>query len=200
MILNGAPRSGKSSIAAALPSAVPGDWVALGVDSSMASTPADLLPGIGLRPGGERPDLEPYIETAYFAPYDSVIDHARPGASVGVDVGPHDGYSRPRHLLPRVAGRLAGLPAWLVGVRCPIDVIMQRRDDSAAGYVGSAPDGSVPAEVRRWETAVHDPGIYDLTLDTSVLSPAECAAAIATLVTTKGSATALAHLATLHHT
>ena len=79
-------------------------------------------------------------------------------------------------------------------------MIMQRRDETTTGYLGSAPDGSIPAEVRRWETAVHDPGIYDLTLDTSTLSPSECAAAIATLVTTKGSATAIAHLAALHHT
>jgi chloramphenicol 3-O phosphotransferase len=31
----------------------------------------------------------------------------------------------------------------------------------------------------RWQREVHDPGIYDLEVDTSVLSPDECATAIA---------------------
>ena len=41
----------------------------------------------------------------------------------------------------------------------------------------------LPAEglepVERWQREAHLPGVYDLELDTSVLSPAECAATIA---------------------
>jgi chloramphenicol 3-O phosphotransferase len=40
---------------------------------------------------------------------------------------------------------------------------------------GDTVDGSVPAPVRRWQEAVHIPGIYDLEVDTSRLSPVECA-------------------------
>ena len=58
VVLNGAPRSGKSSIAAAIQGRVPGDWVNLGVDAFNRTMPEHLRPGIGLRPGGERPDLE----------------------------------------------------------------------------------------------------------------------------------------------
>ena len=65
VILNGVPRSGKSSIALALVEAQPGVWINHGVDASMAATPDGLLPGIGLRPGGERPDLEPDVERLY---------------------------------------------------------------------------------------------------------------------------------------
>ena len=38
-----------------------GVWMNLGVDRFMQMTPARYLPGIGLRPGGERPDIEPLI-------------------------------------------------------------------------------------------------------------------------------------------
>ncbi|MCU0502603.1 MAG: chloramphenicol phosphotransferase, partial [Anaerolineae bacterium] len=57
IILNGVPRSGKSSIAAAIQQTFDGVWMNLGVDRFMQMTPARYLPGIGLRPGGERPDL-----------------------------------------------------------------------------------------------------------------------------------------------
>ncbi len=60
VVLNGTPRSGKSSIAAALQESSGADalWLNLGVDAFAGVTPRQLRPGIGLRPGGERPDLE----------------------------------------------------------------------------------------------------------------------------------------------
>jgi chloramphenicol 3-O phosphotransferase len=45
----------------------------------------------------------------------------------------------------------------------------------AAWGAGLADDGSVPVPVRLWQEAVHVPGIYDLEVDTSALSPADCA-------------------------
>ena len=50
--------------------------------------------------------------------------------------------------------------------------------EAAGGYVTSEPDGGVPDVVFRWERAVHDPGIYDLEVDTSTTSAEACAAAI----------------------
>ena len=68
VILNGAPRSGKSSIAAAIQETFDGPWVNLGVDAHMSSVmPRRYSPGIGLRPGGERPDLEPLVVRFYAA-------------------------------------------------------------------------------------------------------------------------------------
>ena len=59
VVLNGAPRSGKSSIAAAIQATFDGVWMNLGVDVfARHVTPPRCQPGIGLRPGGERPDLE----------------------------------------------------------------------------------------------------------------------------------------------
>ena len=175
VVLNGAPRSGKSSIAAAIQAQVPGNWINLGVDAHMRMTPPQLLPGVGLRPGGERPDLEPAVVQLYSALYDSIAAHSRLGLNVVVDVGHHDWYSRPLGILPACARRLAGLPAYLVGVRCPIEIIMERRRANPQGYL--AGDG-IPEPVQRWQDAVHRPGLYDLEVDSSVLTPEAAATRI----------------------
>jgi chloramphenicol 3-O phosphotransferase len=176
VILNGTPRSGKSSIAGAIQRTFEGAWMNLGVDGFMRMTPERYRPGIGLRPGGERPDLEPLIVILYRAMYEAIAAHSRLGLNVVVDVGHHDAYAAPRGILPDCARRLRGLPVLFVGVRCPIETVMERR--RATWGVGNADDGSVPPPVRLWQQAVHTPGLYDLEVDTSVLSPEACADAI----------------------
>jgi chloramphenicol 3-O phosphotransferase len=183
VVLNGVPRSGKSTIARAIQDASDGTWLSLGVDAFCEYvTPAQLLPGIGLRPGGERPDLEGHLPVLFDALYASVMALSRLGLNVVVDVGHHDDYSKPQGILRRAAEELADLPSYFIGVRCPVEVIMDRRDAGEPGredrYVGSGPGGAVPDVVLRWERAIHDPGIYDLEVDTSVRSPGECAAVI----------------------
>jgi chloramphenicol 3-O phosphotransferase len=173
VILNGTPRSGKSSIAAVIQSRFAGVWMNLGVDHFKAMTPDRYQPGIGLRPGGERPDLEPLVVVLYRAMYEAIATHSRLGLNVVVDVGHHDVYSVPRGILLHCARQLIGLPVLFVGVRCPIEVIMERR--LATWGAGPADDGSVPPPVLRWQEAVHVPGIYDLEVDTSVLSTEACA-------------------------
>jgi chloramphenicol 3-O phosphotransferase len=104
-----------------------------------------------------------------------------PWLNLGVDVGHHDAYAKPLHVLPDAARRLSGLPALLVGVRCPLHVIMQRRNTGQPGREGryrtSGTGGEIPEPVRRWQREVHQPGIYDLEIDTSAVSP-EIAAAM----------------------
>lgn len=178
VILNGAPRAGKSSIATAIQASLPGIWINLGVDTYARATPQQLRPGIGLRPGGERPDLEPVLPRLYGALYDSIASHARLGLNVVADFGHHDHYSQPLGILPDCARRLAGLPVLFVGVYCPLDIIMARRNaDPQNGFYAGGPD--VPEPVRRWQAAVHVPGIYDLSVDTATTPPEQCAAAIA---------------------
>jgi chloramphenicol 3-O phosphotransferase len=183
VVLNGAPRSGKSSIARVVQDTFDGPWMNLGVDVSRSATPPRYQPGIGLRPGGELPEVEAMVPAFYAALYDSIAAHSRHGLNVVVDVGHHDAYSVARHVLTDAARRLAGLPAFLVGVRCPLDVILQRRDASVADaatveYATRGADGTVPEPVLRWQAAVHDPGTYDLEVDTSTSTPEECALAI----------------------
>ena len=181
VILNGAPRAGKSSIAAAVQETFEGLWLNLGVDRWMQMTPARFQPALGLRPGGERPDLEPVVAVLYRALYASIAAHSRLGINVVVDVGHHDAYSVPLGILPACARQLDGLPSLLVGVRCPLDVILQRRH--ATGWdTGRGPTDPVPPPILRWQTEVHSPGIYDMEVDTSVLTPAECAAVIQTRI------------------
>ena len=177
IILNGAPRSGKSSIVAAIQESFEGVWMNLGVDSYAQITPPRYRPGIGLRPGGERPDLEMLVSQFYAALYESIAAHSRLGLNVVTDVGHHDSYSRPLGCLADCARRLAGLPVLFVGVRCPIEVIMQRRAGSAPenGYVIGSRADPAPLPVRLWQEAVHNPGLYDLEVDTSLLSPTQCA-------------------------
>ena len=176
VVLNGAPRSGKSSIASAVQTLVPGSWVNLGVDAQMRSTPSHLLPGIGLRPGGERPDLEPSVQILFAALYDSIAAYSRQGLDVVVDIGHHDGYSQPLGILFDSARRLAGLPAYLVGIRCTIEVIMERRRANPKGYEAGP---GVPEPVQRWQDAVHIPGLYDLEIESSRTTPEAAAQLIA---------------------
>ena len=186
VVLNGAPRSGKSSIATVIQETFDGPWMNLGVDVfSRHVTPPRYRPGMGLRPGGgERPDIEALIPALYAAFYDSVAAHARHGLNVVADVGHHDAYAAPLHPLRDAARRLRGLPALLVGVRCPIEEIMRRRDAGQPGrkgrYATSGPDGEIPDPVLRWQHHVHQPGIYDLEIDTSALTPQAAAATIRT--------------------
>lgn len=194
VILNGAPRAGKSSIAAAIQDSFDGVWINLGVDRFMQMTPARYQPGIGLRPGGERPDLEPIVAVLYRALYASIAAHSRLGVNVVVDVGHHDAYSRPLGILPACARLLDGLPALFVGVRCPVEVVMQRR--RATGWNADLPpDAPPPSPVLRWQAAVHDPGIYDLEVDTSLLSATACAALIRQRLDTGQVPTAMRQLA-----
>jgi len=182
VVLNGTPRSGKSSIAGALQVSSDSLWLNFGVDAMAEVIPAGLRPGIGLRPGGERPDLEDAVVTLFEALYSAVAAWSRAGTRVVVDVGHHDDYSKPLGILTRSASVLHDLPVYFVGVRCPVEVIMARRDADPGGrggrYVTSEPDGSIPDVILRWERAVHDPGTYDLEVDTSTSSAQMCAAAI----------------------
>ena len=150
----------------------------LGVDAFARMTPARWMPGIGLRPGGERPDLEPVVQELYAALYDSIAAIARQGLNVVADVGHHDAYSKPLGILPACARWLDGVPVLFVGVRCPIDVILARRAASADHYVKASPGDPIPAPVQLWQDAVHAHGLYDLDVDTSEQSPQDCAQAI----------------------
>ncbi|WP_430787320.1 chloramphenicol phosphotransferase CPT family protein [Virgibacillus flavescens] len=173
VILNGAPRSGKSSIAYEIQNTFKGLWMNIGVDQYMQMTPERYQPGIGLRPGGERPDLEPLIALMYQAMYESIAVHSQLGINVVVDVGHHDGYSLSQGILSNCARILKELPVIFVGIHCPIEIIMKRRIDT--WKIGYAEDGSIPTPIKRWQQFVHMPGIYDVEVDTSELNPEECA-------------------------
>lgn len=182
VVLNGAPRSGKSSIASAIQQMSEKPWMNLGVDRYMDITPPRFRPGIGLRPhsikgrkGGERPALDPLIPVLYAALYDSIAVHVRNGLNVVADIAHHDDYDTHRGLLYRCARRIEGLNAYLVGVRCPVDIVWRRRRETWLREEDIADDAPVPELVRIWDREVHKPGIYDLEVDTSKWSAEACA-------------------------
>jgi chloramphenicol 3-O phosphotransferase len=116
----------------------------------------------------------PYVPLLYAALYDSVAAHSRLGLNVAVDVGHYDEV-----VLVDSARRLDGLPVLFVGIRCPVGVIMERRRASEAGHYLTSTEGEpLPAPVLRWQREVQGDWPYDLELDTSELTPAECATAI----------------------
>ena len=180
IILNGAPRAGKSTIAKAIQQSFTGIWVNLGVDLYVRNiVPENLRPAIGLRPDAARPDIETCIPVFYAALYETIAAHSRLGLNVVVDVGHHDAYLVPQNILPQCARRLHGLPVLFVGVHCSLEVIMQRRNAGQAGREGEygtgTPDAAIPLPVKLWQEAVHRHGIYDLEVDTSFNSAQACA-------------------------
>ena len=180
IILNGPPRSGKSSIARVIQADFPGPWMNLGVDvHAMQVTPPRYRPGIGLRPGTDRPEVAALVPVFYAALYESIAAHSRLGLNVVAVVGHHAAAPGGRAVLADCARRLAGLPVLFVGVRCPIETILRRREAGQAGredvYLMGSPSEPVPAPVRRWQEAVHRPGLYDLEVDTGILTPDACA-------------------------
>jgi chloramphenicol 3-O phosphotransferase len=132
---------------------------------------------MGLRPGGEGHEIAPLVPVFYAALYESIGAHSRSGLNVVVDVGHHD-----EKILADCARRLSGLPVLFVGVRCPIDVVMERRNTGQPGRDGEYATGTaaepIPPPVRRWQEKAHLPGVYDLEVDTSLLSPERCAESI----------------------
>jgi chloramphenicol 3-O phosphotransferase len=178
IILNGAPRSGKTSISRAIQELDDRIWLNIGVDGHIGTLPDRLRPGIGLRPGKERPDLEDLIPTLYAGLFESIVAHARLGFNVVADLGIHDRYSRPLGIWRVYSMCFEGFDRLLVGVRCSVKEIARRRDASGAIYAGTLPDGTIDPIVAVWEDAIHDGVVYDLELRTDTLSPSACAAQI----------------------
>lgn len=176
VVLNGVPRSGKSTIAAEIVDSGAGHWVNIGVDSVMTDTDPELLPGIGLRPGGERPDLEPFVRDGYLALFDDVADRAHAGTSVVMDVGIHDGFSQPLGIYAEMQHRFAGLRVVTVGVHCNLEELRRRRRDT--GYPSWDDGEPVLASVQRWQDAVHAGKVYDLEVETSTMTARDCCAVI----------------------
>src|SRR3990172_357295 len=113
VILNGAPRAGKSSIVRVIQDTFEGVWMNLGVDVfARGVLPKRYQPGIGLRPGpgpgfgGDKPELEPLVPVLYAAMYESIAAHSRLGLNVISDVGHHGAIHS--HVLGRLRATAHG--------------------------------------------------------------------------------------------
>jgi chloramphenicol 3-O phosphotransferase len=183
VILNGPPRSGKTSIVEAVQDHADRPWMNLGVDVfARHVTPPHWQPGIGLRPGEDRPELQALIPTFYAALYESIAAHSRLGLAVIADLGHHIADPDGLALLKDCAKRLHGLPVLFVGVHAPLDIIMERRRaaaDEGVSYVAAVEGEPAPPPVVRWQEATTAPGLFDMEIDTSLVSAADAAEIIA---------------------
>lgn len=163
IVLNGVPRSGKTTIARAIVDLAP-SWMTHGVDAEMALTAPERQPGIGLRPGDDLPEVRRLLPELYAELWTRVCALADGGRNVVVDVGLYD-----EALLVAARRQLgaSGHAVRWVEVRCSLGEVLRRRADSP-GYVHGAVDALETAPVRRWHEAV-----YGLDLDPDVVVDTE---------------------------
>lgn len=162
IILNGASSSGKTSILTELQEILPEPYLNAGVDKFIWMLPKRYL---------DRPLWEEVLGLAnragatgrrlFSGMHRAIADLAECGNNVIAD---HVFVER--SWLCDCARQFAILPAYLVGIRCLLDLLEQRERSRKDRTLGQA---------RLQFDLVHAHGIYDLEVDTSLLSPVECA-------------------------
>lgn len=172
IVLNGASSAGKSSIARALQDILPGFWLTLGTDTLVEALPASLrAPGAGIEFG---PDGEVRVGAAFreldIAWSRGVAQMIHSGARVIVDEVFLGGVASQA----RWRSALVGLDALWVGVRC---------DPAVAEARERTRGDRVPGMARQQAQLVHRGVTYDLTVDTTHLTPLAGAQLIAGHVT-----------------
>jgi len=162
IILNGTSSSGKTSIVKALQSVLEEPYVDAGLDKFLWMLPDRYL---------ERPL------------WDDVLGLADRAGSVGhrLVAGMHQAIAAiaiagnnviADHVLvepawlQQCASLFCTLPAFFVGVRCPLEIVEQREQARRNRTWGQA---------RAQIDLVHAHGVYDLEVDTSICNPKECA-------------------------
>lgn len=178
IVLNGTSSAGKSAVAEALQAILPGYPLHIGIDMFHEAAP----PRIHVSSDGSDPaTAEGFMWV--FAHGGSVLSELRVGpAAVRIWAGMHaaavalvdtgnDVVVDDLLFDPRVRDEaietFSALDALFVGVRCPLDVAEQRERQR----------NRTPGLAVALATA-HDGCIYDVEVDTSVMSPADCASVI----------------------
>jgi chloramphenicol 3-O phosphotransferase len=183
VLLNGTASSGKTSIARALQELMPDVWLNAGIDRFLAMLPARYLEWPLWSDVMGRFDRPGAVGSVLISGMHHAIDAlARSGTSVVAD-----------HVLvdpawiAECATLYRDLPAWFVGVRIPLDVVVRRELERGDRDVG---------EAELQHPLVHRHGIYDFEVDTSVLTAKEAAAAIRDRIAAGPAPSAFRRLAT----
>lgn len=168
IVLNGGSSSGKSSIVRALQALLPESWLAFSIDDFVEALPAKMLTAdSGIQFGSDGAvtigaDFRT-LEAAWMA---GIAATARAGAHVVID-DVFLGNAASQQRWEQVLGDLHVL--W-VGVRCDSDVAAQREQQRGNRTSGMA---------AKQADLVHQGVRYDLDIDTTETSPADCARTIA---------------------
>ncbi|MFC5642904.1 chloramphenicol phosphotransferase CPT family protein [Kitasatospora cinereorecta] len=152
IFLNGTSSSGKSSVAKELLATL---------DGASFHLPVDAFHAMRSKHGYTEADLPEVLRRTWMGFHRAVAGMAAAGNTVVVD----HLFSQPW----RLDDCLALFPAEdvvLVGLHCPLDELERRERER-----GDRPPGLAAQQIG----PVHSHGVYDLEVDTSVLSPAECA-------------------------
>ena len=162
IILNGASSSGKTTLLRELQNRLDPPFLEAGIDKFIWMLPKRYLDrplwddvlGLAVQPGQTGRWL-------FSGMHHAIAVLSRQGICVVAD-----------HVLvepawvAQCAELFAGLPAYLVGVRCPLDVLVERERSRQDRTLGQAA-AQFPL--------VHAHDLYDVEVDTSELSPVECA-------------------------
>ena len=196
VFLNGTSSAGKTSISKALQNTMPTPMLRTGLDHFCAGVPISLFVCVDEEHPAEvdgwlevyrdgtlvqLPRIGPVGKRLLAGMYQAIAAVALVGNDVIVDDMIYD----PEVLRSAVVA-LKDLPVLFVGVHVPVDIARQRelsRGDRSPG--GAA----------IFLEHVHAHGTYDLELDTSMLTPEECAARIKTELESDYARTALRNLA-----
>lgn len=182
VLLNGASSSGKTTLLKLLQKMLPAPYLDAGIDKFIW-----MLPGRYL----DRPL------------WDEVLGRAVEAGALGMRLfsGMHHAIAAlsraGNHVLAdhvlvepawvqESASLFADLPAYLVGVRCPLDVLVAREAARKDRTLGQA-----AAQFER----VHAHGVYDFEVDTAVSDPEECARQVAAFLASGAAPRAFRELA-----
>ena len=149
IILNGPMASGKSSIAAALRATLPEPYLTISINDMLCVHTQELAPAVATQ---LLKDMHCSIMALLQSGHNVIAEHT---------------LCEPAWLRA-CATQFYELRAWFVGVRCPLAILNQRT------HINGWRLTQLPAQIQR----VHTPGVYDVEVDTSKFSPAECAALI----------------------
>lgn len=172
IILNGTSSSGKTTLLKALQAMLPEPFLDAGLDRFIWMMPRrylnrplwDDILGLATQAGQTGHQLATSMHQAIAA-------ISRSGSHVVADhvlVEPA--------WLQECADLFSDLPAYLVGVRCPLNVLVQRERERQDRTLGQAE--------AQFEL-VHQHEIYDLEVDTSVASPEVCVQKVIVLLAKK---------------
>ncbi len=162
IFINGTSSSGKTSIVRALQNLLPEPYLEAGIDKFIWMLPERYLDrplwddvlGLADQAGGAGHSLtrgmHRAIQALSLAGTNVVADHVLVEPDWACDC----------------AELFAELPAYLVGVQCPLDVLEARERSRKNRTLGQA---------KLQFPVIHKYVVYDLEVDTSVLSPEECA-------------------------
>jgi len=185
VILNGASSSGKTSILNALQEMLEEPFLNAGIDKFIWMLPERYLDrplwddvlGLAVKAGTRG-------HTLVSGMHHAIAALSRTGNNVLAD-----------HVLVEpqwvreCADLFCELPAYLIGIRCPLDVLEQREKSRKNRTLGQA---------RAQFEIVHAHAIYDLEVDTSILGVSECALQIKQRIENGTPPTALKRLRRLY--